>query len=249
MKFKLVRSFSALVVLGIVLSGCASTDKEILANVSFDEANRYYAKGKFEFSQKKYQEILDEFPDSPLRLHAMLGSADSYYMQGEYFLAAPVYKRFQELYPLDERTPHALFYEGMSYYRDIKDVPRDQSITEETIEAFTNFVIKYPDHPARDFAKDKLNSLEDILAQKQLFIIEFYYRIDAFGSCIGRVDDFVAMFPGTKYVPRALLLKGKSLQNEEAFGKAKKVFEELVSRYGDTEAATEAKIELKKMNG
>lgn len=249
MNAKLIRNIGSLLICGAILSGCATTDKQILANESFDEANYYFAKGKYEFAQKKYQEILDEFPDSPLRLHALLGSADSYYMQGDFYLAAPVYKRFQELYPLDERTPHALFYEGMSYYRDIKDIPRDQSATEETIEAFTNFVMKYPGHPAHGFAKEKLGSLEELLAQKQMYIIEFYFRIDAFGSCIRRVDEFVAIFPSSKLVPRALLLKGKSYQNEEAFAKAKKVFEDLVASYGDTDSALEAKTELKKMNG
>jgi outer membrane protein assembly factor BamD len=231
----------------LVLASCATPTAEKKARAIFNDANYYFAKGKFEHSQKRYQTILDEFPDTPFRVNALLGSADAYYMLGEYFLSAPLYEQYQDLYPLHENIVHARLYEAMSYYRDVMKMERDQTNTTKALEAFSYFVIKYPDHPAAPFAKDQIVALDDKLAQKQIQALEFYYRIDSFVSCIARADLFVEMYPETKYVPHAIMLKGKSYREEEAFKKAEKAFREVVEIFPDTPEAAEAKTELKKL--
>jgi outer membrane protein assembly factor BamD len=224
--------------LAVALAGCATPTEEKLARGIFNDANYYFAKGKYEPSQKQYRRILDEFPDTPFRVNALLGSADAYYMLGEYFLSAPLYEQYQDLYPLHDKIVHARLYEAMSYSRDTMKIERDQTNTTKALDAFSKFVLKYPDHPATPFAKEK---------QKEIQTIEFYYRIDSFVSCITRADIFVDMYPETKYVPYALLLKGKSYREEEAFKKAEKTFRDLLEEFPNTPEAAEAKTEIEKL--
>lgn len=229
----------------MALSACATTSQKRKELELYNDANLYFTKGKYETSRNHYQNLLDKYPDSPFRVRALLGVADSYYLGKEYFLAEPMYERFIELYPLDALTPHALFYKGMSYHQDIKKVPRDQTYTKNTMDTFKEFLFKYPNHPAGEFTRQKIAALDDLLAQKEFYILAFYYKINAFGSCISLVDDFVAVHPDTRYVPEALLIKGKSYKEEEAFEKARYVFERIVEEYGGTPAGKDAKTEIK----
>ena len=239
---------AVLLLAAVFLSACATPEKKLETLKSFNKANLFFAKGKFEPALKRYQSILDAEPDSPFRIHALLGVADSYFMQKEYYLAVPMYQRFIELYPLDDRTSHALFYEGMSYYLDLFKMERDQTNAEYGLEAFKKFAAGYPNHAAAPFAKKKISELEGRLAENLYLIAEFYHRIDAFGACIGRVDDLLLKYPGSRFVPSALLLKGKSYVEEEAFEKAGKVFAYVASEYPGTDEGNSAKSELRKLD-
>lgn len=231
----------------LIFSACATPEKKLATLRSFDKANAFYANGKFDPALKRYQSILDESPDSPFRIHALLGVADSYFMQKEYYLAVPMYQRFIELYPLDDRTPHAAFYEGMSYYFDLFKMERDQTNAENGLKAFKKFTAEYPNHAATPFAKEKTAELEERLAENLYLIAEFYYGIDAFGACIGRVDDLLMKYPGSRFIPGALLLKGKAYGEEEAFKKAEKVFAYVSTEYRGTPEGNSAKNELKNL--
>lgn len=228
----------------IALSACSTPESKKAMLTTFNNANYYFAKGRYEPAQKEYQKILDEFPDSLFRIHALLGVADSYYMMKEYYLAVPMYRRFAELYPLDNKTGHALFYEGMGYYRDMVEVERDQSSTRKALEVFESFLYKNPNHPAEGFVKEKIAALSRRMEEKIFTIAKFYYRIDAFGSCIGRVDDLLLEYPHTSLKPGALLLKGNAYLEEEAFTKAKAAFAQVVEKFPGTEAGSEAAAKL-----
>lgn len=205
----------------VLASACASDDINKKAVENFDDANRFFVKGKFEPAQTHYQRVLDEAPDSPYRLHALLGVADSYYLQDDLISAAPTYQRFVELYPEDERTPHALFYLGMTYFKDMMAVKRDQTNAKKALDTFGQFIEKFPAHFAVPFAKEKTIFLIDRLAEKAFIVAKFYCDTTAWGACIGRVDDLLAKYPDSRFKAQALLMKGKAFIAEEAFEKAK----------------------------
>jgi len=243
MKIKILSAIITVCLAG----GCATHGLRNRELELINDANYQFSKGKYDLSLRRYQALLDSFPDSQFRIHALIGTADSNYMQEEYYLAEPTYQKFVELYPLSPETPRADFYLAMSYFHETLKVPQDHTNTESADSAFRKFIAKYPDHPAVPTAEEKIRHLDDLLARKELYIIEFYFRTDHFMSAISRIDEFIANHPDTPYVPKALLLKGRSYMVEEAFKKARKTFEELVGRYGDSEAAKQAKQELIKL--
>jgi outer membrane protein assembly factor BamD len=231
-----------------VLAGCASDDANKTAIQNFNDANYYFTKAKWDGAEKLYQKILDNAPDSPYRIHSLLGVADSYYMQGDFISSAPMYARYVELYPMDERTPHALFYEGMSYYHDMVPVKKDQTSTEKALVKFTRFVEKYPDHPATPFAKEKILFLTDRLAEKIYTIAEYYYNITGYGSCIGRVDELLKKYPDTRFKGDALMLKARSYAGEESYEKAKIAFLQIAFEFKGTKHGAQAEAELKALD-
>ncbi len=229
-------------------AGCAEKNVTTQMNETFDKANMWFTKGKYSSSRDLYTRIIEEEPDSPFRIHVLLAEADTYFMGKEYDLSAPLYRRFRELYPLDPLTPRALFYEGMSYYWDIPNIARDQTSTKKALEIFQSFLKIYPHHFATPFAKQKVDFINDRLAEKTFLRAKFYYRIDAFGACIGRVDELLEKYPDTRFRAEALLYKGMSYLAEEAFGKSRAVFMEIIKEHPETKAAKKAQTELTNLN-
>ncbi len=241
---------AALALAALLAQSCASLkETEKSGPVAyFDDANLYFAQGKYDAAQRYYTKVLDEAPDSPYRVHALLGSADSYYLQGDYIVAAPLYARFVELYPLDDRTPDALFYGGMSYFNDMVKVSKDQGSARKALDIFAKFSEKYPGNPAEPFVKEKISFLTDRLAEKMFIIAKFYFDLHAYGSCIGRVDDLLEKYPDTRFKGEALVMKAKSYAGEEAYEKAKKTYERIISELSGTEFARRAQSELNVLN-
>lgn len=223
----------------LLLTACA-TDEHKREMEHFDDGNAFFAKERFEPSQKAHQRVLDESPDSPFRIHALLGSADAYYMDKEYIASAPVYARFVELYPQDELTPQALFYEGMSYFQDMVPMKKDQTNAGKALGVFKEFVRKYPTHFATPFALEKISRLNDRLMEKEYDIAFFYFNTTAYVSCIDRVDSLLETWPTTRFKADALLLKGKSYLAEQAYSKGKAVLNQLVADFPETPAGKEA---------
>lgn len=223
----------------LLISACA-TDEHKREMEYFNDGNLFFAKEKFEPSQKAYQSILDESPDSPYRIHSLLGSADAYYLQKEYIASAPVYARFVELYPQDDLTPHALFYEGMSYYEDMVPLKKDQTNAGKALEVFNEFVRKYPTHFATPFVLDKITSLNDRLAEKEFDVALFYFNTTAYISCIGRVDRLLEKWPATRFKADALMLKGRSYLAEQSYDKGNAVLRQIAADFPATSAGMEA---------
>ncbi|MBI3793749.1 MAG: outer membrane protein assembly factor BamD [Nitrospinae bacterium] len=243
-----LRLFLAIAAL-LTAGACSSTgaDSKVEAFLNFNDANKYFAQGKYDAAQRYYQKIIDEAPDSPYRIHALLGQADSYYMEEEYISAAPLYARYVELYPLDDQTPHAVFYQAASYFRDIVPVLKDQSSAQKARDLFVKFVEKFPDHPAVPFSKEKIVFLNDRLAEKAFETARFYCYVNASISCIGRVDDLLEQFPDSRYKSEAMVMKGKAYLFEEAYDKALLTFKEVVFYFPGTPAAKDASSELKSL--
>ncbi len=229
-------------------AGCAGKNETALMNETFDKANMWFTKGRYQSSRDLYTKIIEEEPDSPFRIHVLLAEADTYFMGKEFDLSAPLYRRFRELYPLDPLTPRALFYEGMSYFWDIQEVGRDQTTAKEALEIFQSFSKKYPDHFAASFSKRKVVDIKDRLAEKIFMLAGFYYRIDEFGSSIGRVNELLKKYPDTRFRAEALLFKGRSYLAEEAFQKSRGIFMEIIKEHPDTDAAKNARTELANLN-
>lgn len=227
----------------LLISACA-TDEHKREMELFDDGNAFFTKGQYDPSQKSYQRVLDESPDSPFRIHALLGSADAYYLQKEYVASAPIYARFVELYPQDDLTPQALFYEGMSYYQDMVSLKKDQTNAAKALDIFVEFVQKYPMHFATPFALDKITTLNDRLAQKEYEVALFYFKTTAYISCIDRVDRLVEKWPTTRFKADALLLKGKSYLAEEAYDKGNAVLRQVAADFPTDRAGIEAAVLL-----
>ena len=66
-------------------------------------------------------------------------------------------ERFIALYPGSKKISYAYYLRALNYFEQIRDVERDQSMTEKAKQAFYEVTTKYPDS---QFAQDALDNQE-----------------------------------------------------------------------------------------
>jgi outer membrane protein assembly factor BamD len=245
---KLITLALSVLVSMVVVTGC-STGKDIIKEDDklVDSANNLYARERFTEAEEKYRRIIDEFPDSSYRKLSILGLADSLYKQKEFFEAALFYERFKELYPLDQHTPRARFYLAMSHYNDTTTSDRDQSSAHKAVGLFGDFIKTYPNNPLAPYARDKKSELISLMAESEMEIIRFYYKINKNQSAIMRIWDFLENTPGAKQAPEALFILGESYMREQSFKKAAQTYMEIMEKYPDSEYSQRAAVRAKKL--
>lgn len=218
-------------------SACASEEIIRPDAVTVNKANYAYADANFTQATRDYRKSIEESPDSPYRKQALLALADALYKEGNFFEAVLYYERFLELYPLDPLTPRALFYMGMGHYRDAGIPVRDQTESGEALEIFTRFLKLYPDTPFTPYAAKFKGEMEERIAESQIQIARFYFRIGKNVSALGRLQDYLAEYPGSPVEAEAMYMIGACYYREEAYGKAAQVFTFLIDRYPTSEWA------------
>jgi len=189
----------ALAVLHVGHFGCAGKPieeqdpAEIYKAAEEDVASDHYL-----LAVDKYRLIKNKYPYSKYALDAQLRLADVYFMQESYTEAALAYESFRDLHPKHEKVAYAMFRAGESYYKDIPEpLARDLTPANKAIDAFNDFIHRFPADPNAEKAKTELGDCRRLLAEKELYIANFYYNRNFFDSAKGRFKKVIELYPET----------------------------------------------------
>jgi len=215
-----------------VMNSCsvkeAKTDYELL-----NEGQKNFANRRFEGAEENFRKLLDEHPDSKLRIHAMMGLADSLYRSDKFQEASFQYKEFYELYPVHEDALKARFYKGMSEYSEIKPPDRDQTFTKNAVDEFKR-IGSNPDYANSQFyeiSKEKIDECRKLLAEQMFLIGKFYFRTASYQSVINRMNNLLSEYPAELYEDEAIYYLAESYYREDSFKKALIEFQRLKEKY------------------
>jgi outer membrane protein assembly factor BamD len=146
----------------------------------------------------KLRLIKNKYPYSKYALDAQLRLADVYYMQESYAEAALAYESFRDLHPKHEKVAYAMFRVAMSYYKDIPTpLSRDLTPAQKSIDAFNDFLHRFPADPNVKEAQTDLGDCRKMLAEKELYIGNFYFKRDFYDSAKGRYKKLIDLYPET----------------------------------------------------
>jgi outer membrane protein assembly factor BamD len=161
------------------------------------EAERNFAKGNYERAFEAYKEIRDKFPGSPQAVLAALRMADSKYWQEEYEEAIALYEEFEKFYPNNEAIPYVIYQIGTCYYKMKSSYDRDQSNTKKAISAYQRLLQNFPDSPYKAEAEKRIKELRELLAQHELYVAKFYYKIKYYRGAYQRILYILNNYPDT----------------------------------------------------
>jgi outer membrane protein assembly factor BamD len=228
--------------LALLLVGCslkeAKTDFEIL-----NEGQKNFANRKFDKSEELFRKLLDDHPDSKLRIYAMMGLADSLYRDDKFQEASYQYREFYDLYPVHSDAVKARFYKGMSEFNERQPADRDQTFTKNALEDFKRIVSNpdYANSPFYEESKKKIEECRKLLAENVFFIGKFYFRTASYQSVINRVHDLLGEYPGEPYEDEAMFYLAESYYKEDSLKKAMVEFRRLIEKYPDSVYTVTAK--------
>jgi outer membrane protein assembly factor BamD len=131
-------------------------------------------------------------------------SGFNYYLAEKYSDAVSSAQRFITIHPGSAEAAYAQYLIAMSYYQQIPDVARDQTTTQQALDAFGELVRRYPDtHYAAD-ARLKLDLINDHLAGKEMAIGRYYERAGQWLAATYRFRNVIDSYQTSSDTPEAL---------------------------------------------
>ncbi|TVQ32131.1 MAG: outer membrane protein assembly factor BamD [Geminicoccaceae bacterium] len=193
--------------LGLSACGGGSREPEVverpveeLYNAAMDLA----ANRQFLTAARAFEEVERQHPYSVWATRSMFMAAYALYEARRYDEAILAARRFVDFHPGNENVPYALYLIAMSYYEQISDVGRDQQMTANAQQAFTDLVQRFPNSVYARDAQLKLDLVRDHLAGKEMKVGRFYLNRRQYVAAINRFRVVLDEFQTTTHVPEAL---------------------------------------------
>lgn len=209
------------VAMGSFFGGCAgkathTADPAALYNDALEDIKSDH----YQMALDKLREVKNKFPYSKVAIDAQLKIADVYFAQEEWPEAAAAYETFRDLHPRNEHVPYAMYRVAKSYFNDIPDpIARDMTPAQKAVDAYNEFLRQFPGAKEIPEAKEDLAKAREDLAEKELYIGDFYFKRDFYESSKGRYQKILDLYPET---PAATEARSKLDKVDEYLSKSKK---------------------------
>ncbi|MBI5886653.1 MAG: outer membrane protein assembly factor BamD [Deltaproteobacteria bacterium] len=232
-----------------MLNGCTSANENLAGmrdpKELYDKAMTAYLDGKNEDSEKAFKTLMEEHPLSPYATEAQIMLGDVCYAQEHYDDAAAYYTGFAAMHPTHQRAAYAVFQKGMSHFKEVLSVDRDQGATKKALFAFEDLAAWYPSSPYAPKALEMTAFLKRRLAERELYIAEFYFKNSRYKGALSRLRDILKTYPDTGLSDKTLYMIGESYDKLGEKSLALDAFNNLITTYPSSPLATDAKDRLK----
>lgn len=193
----------------LILTACATNTKEEQKKELPPET--LYSRGMQSLQDANYKEAIADFeeierqhPASDYAAEAVVRKAHALYLRGSYDQAVDTIDAFLVQYPAHHSVAYMYYLKAICLYEQIADVGRDQSITQEAMEALAAVIERFPEsNYARD-AKMKLDLAFNQLAGKEMEVGRFYLNEQRPTAAINRFQTIVEHYNTSIFIPEAL---------------------------------------------
>ncbi len=217
---RLSRSFAALALASLVLSGVTAQAKDKqpkqkknqdlsanpLANVNskqpdkelFDKAMVAMKKGKYDVARLDLQTMLNTYPDSEYRMRAKLAVGDSWFKEGgtaALTQAEAEYKDFITFFPNAPEAAEAQMKVGDIYYQQMEKPDRDFRNAEDAEREYRNMINMFPDSPLIPRAKQRLRDVQEVLAERETQVGLYYLAKENYSASVARLQTVADTYP------------------------------------------------------
>lgn len=225
-----------------VISGCSTAIKDTnTPEGAFRAAEEYENDEMYEEALTKYAEVKNKFPYSRYAVEAELRIADVHYKKETWIDAQNNYQLFKDLHPKHPRIAYATHRLAMSYFNQLPStIDRDLSVAEKAILYFDEVTRNYGNTEFAAEAKEKKAEARKMLAEKVLYIAEFYFIRDIYDSALLRYEKLLNEFSAEGYAPKALLGAGISALEVGERARGEQYLSQLVKSHSGTAEADRA---------
>src|ERR1700751_2489907 len=219
-------------------------DKEL-----FDKAMIAMKKGKYDVARLDLQTLLNTYPETEYAMRAKLAIGDTWYKEGgsaALTQAEAEYKDFITFFPNTPEAAEAQMKVGDIYFQQMQKPDRDPQNVLHAESEYRQMIQQFPDSPLIPRAKQRLRDVQEVLAQRQFEIGQFYATHENWQATIARlqtVADSYTLFShsdqtlitlGDAYVTQAQMTGRMNLQP--------KIKAELVKAYNDRAAEAYSRV-------
>ena len=181
-------------------------DKEL-----YDKAMKAMKKGHYDIARLDLQTLLNTYPDTEYAMRAKLAVGDTWYKEGGTAAMAQAeqeYKDFITFFPNTPEAAEAQMKVGDIYFSQMDKPDRDPANAEQAEAQYRQMIQQFPDSTLVPRAKQRLREVQEVLAQRQFEIGEFYLSHEDWPASIARLDTVADNYPLFSHADETLISIG-----------------------------------------
>jgi outer membrane protein assembly factor BamD len=195
-------------------------------------------------ARQYFQQIVDNYPQSPRRPDAKLGVGDTYLGEGTteaLVFAANEFREFLQFYPVHARADYAQYKLAMSHFRQMRAPERDQTETREALKEFETFFERYPMSMLTPEVRQKWREARDRLSEASYRVGFYYFRAKWYPGAIDRFKEILKDDPGYTNRDAVYFYLAESLSRTDKKAEALPYLERLVAEFDQSEYLVDAR--------
>lgn len=195
-----------------LLAACSTTKTALKADTYLDNVKLAYEAAEkalkdqdFENAIKAFEEVRTKYPYSKYAALSDLKLADTYFAQEKWLEAADAYDFYIRFHPRHEQNAYAWYQIAQSYFHAIpkdfflfpKSYVKDQTATEEALDAVERYLTEYPDDKFATEAQKMRIHLRNQLASRDLHVAQYYEKRGKAKGAQARFEHVVKYYADT----------------------------------------------------
>jgi outer membrane protein assembly factor BamD len=177
-----------------------------LANVSsrqpdkelFDKAMTALKKGRFDVARLDLQTMLNTYPNSEYQMRAKLAVGDSWFKEGGTAALAQAeaeYEDFITFFPNAAEAAEAKMKVADIFYMQMEKPDRDFTNVQKAEQKYREMIQQFPDSSLVPRAKQKLREVQEVLAEREFLIGQYYATRNNWSGSIARLQTVADTYP------------------------------------------------------
>jgi len=216
----------------------------------FDRGTAALKEEEWANARTYFQQIVDGYPQSPVRPDAKLGLGDAYLGENtaeSLVSAANEFREFLSFYPTSQRADYAQYKLAMTHFVQMRAADRDQTETKAALAEFDVFFQKFPNSPLMPEVKMNWRIARDRLSESSYRVGLTYYRLRWDTGAIDRFREVLKEDPGYTGRDAIYFYLAESLVRTDKTPEAIPYFERLLEEFDMSEYLEDAKERLQQL--
>ncbi len=212
-----------------------------------DRGNAAIKDRKWLDAREYFRQVVDNYPQSPVRPDAKLGIGESYLGEGStesLVLGASEFREFLTFYPTSQRADFAQYKLSMSHFQQMRAPERDQSETKEALKEFQVFFDRFPDSPLAPEVKQKWRDARDRLSAASLRVGVHYHRVRWYPGAIDRLREILKDDPEFTQRDAVFFYLADCLARTDKKAEAVPYFERILAEFPQSEFVEDTRKRL-----
>lgn len=238
---KIMKKVLYLICIVVLLSSCASTNKHnrlLKSNdqdAKFEAAMKAYEKGDYMHANQLFENLLLYSRGREMSEKVNLYYAKSLLGSKDYYSAGYQFESFVKWYPYSKYAEEALFQAAYCKYLEAPDYTLDQTLTKQSMDAFQEYIEKYPNSERVVEANKLMDELRENLIEKDYQNAFNYYKTMQYHAACVSFKRFLNDYPDVSQKRENamyyIVLAGYKYANNSVEDKLKERFEEVILDY------------------
>ncbi len=237
----------ALTLVFLSLTACSSDEKldSSSAEGGYKLAERYEKDERYEESIAQFSQVKNKFPYSTLATESELRIADINFKREDFVEAQSGYQTFKELHPSHPKIDYVTLRLGMSFFNQLPTtIDRDLSLAEKAVLYLDEVVTSHPTSSHVAQAQEVKAKILQMLAEKEYYVGEFYYKRRKYDSALSRFEDLLERYPQSGLTAKALKFAAISAHKVKDATKANSYLQRLQAQFGGSKELRDTKGEI-----